>query len=295
MSGPYELHAPLRPVEGGALVVHFSGWIDASGAAAAVIDLVREHCELERLATFDPDVFIDYRARRPVMELRDGVVERLVWSEIELLQGVDPNGTPVLLLTGAEPDAQWRSFADAVCELAVELRIGRSVSIGAYPFATPHTRPTRLACTASDPAVVAGLPYHRGSADVPAGMATALQTRLAERGIAGLGLWAQVPHYVSTMNYPSASIALVEGLRRHAGLSLPTGELLRDAVLQQQRIDQLVSGNDEHETMVRQMELLHDRTVGDEAEDRGDPMPDELPSADDLAAEVERFLRDQGA
>src|SRR4051812_27536099 len=115
------MHGDLPAIASAVLVVHLSGWIDASGAGAAALAAIDGSCKTVPVATFHSDLFIDYRARRPTMELRDGVNTRLVWSEITLRHGVDQNGQEVLTLTGPEPDSQWHRFADAVTRLAAEL------------------------------------------------------------------------------------------------------------------------------------------------------------------------------
>lgn len=290
MTERYELHGPLPTLDRPVLVVHFGGWIDASGAAGAATAALAQACATTPLATFDSDRYVDYRARRPTMELRDGVNTRLVWSDIELRRGADHLGHPVLTLTGPEPDAQWKSFAAAVTELALRLGVYQMVALGAYPFALPHTRPTRLSCTSPSADLIAGMPYEKGSLDVPAGMSAVLEHALTEAGIPSLGLWVQVPHYISAMSYPAASVALLRALRDRTGIDIPAIELEREALVQRQRIDQLVSGNDEHQAMVEQLEHLYDQ-----AEQQAATLAsDDLPSGDDLAAEFERFLRDQG-
>ncbi|MCB0981653.1 MAG: PAC2 family protein [Acidimicrobiaceae bacterium] len=283
----YTPHEDLPRLDRPVLLVALGGWIDAGGAANSAMDAIRSACNVRPLATFDSDVFLDYRARRPVMELRDGVNTRLVWGEILLGVGEDPQGHPVLTLTGPEPDSQWRRFARTVSELALRLGVYQMVALGAYPFASPHTRPPRLAMSSPSAEVVARLPYLRSSVDVPAGMSAVLEHALTEAGVASVGLWAQVPHYLGVMAYPPATLALLNGVREATGVSIPAPDLAGLAVAQRERIDQLVAGNAEHAAMVRELEEVYD-TLGDEAL----PQPGaELPSADDLAAEIEQFLR----
>jgi hypothetical protein len=291
MNPRYELHGELPVLDRPVLVVHLSGWIDASGAAAAAMATLDQACDTKTLATFDGDTFIDYRARRPTMELREGVNTRLVWSDIELKAGVDSKGHPVLTLVGPEPDSQWRAFASAVTQLALQLGVYQAVALGSYPFASPHTRAPRLSSSSPSADVVAGLPYLKNSVDVPAGMSAVLEHALTEAGIASLGLWVQVPHYVSAMSYPAASASLLDGLREVTGITMDTSALQREAEIQRMRIDQLVAGNDEHQAMVEQLEGVYDQ-VEQQSVDLGRAF-DELPSGDELAAEFERFLRDQ--
>ena len=286
----YEVHGELPTLDRPVLVVMLNGWIDASGAAAAAMTAVEDECASQPLATFDSDTFIDYRARRPIMELREGVNTKLTWSEIEMKVGTDTAGRAVLTLTGPEPDSQWKTFARAVTELALRLDVYQMVALGAYPFATPHTRPSRLSSSSPSADVVAGVPYLKNSVDVPAGVSAVLEHALTEAGIASLGIWVQVPHYVSAMSYPGASVALLDGLREVTGISIGAGDLAREADIQRARIDQLVAGNDEHTSMVRTLEAAFDALVGDAGAAMGTT---ELPSGDDIAAEFERFLRDQ--
>ncbi len=284
----YELTGPLPELDHPVLVVHLAGWIDASGASAAALDALDRVCATERLATFDSDTFVDYRARRPTMEIRDGVNARLVWSDIELRRGTDPTGRDVLVLTGPEPDMQWKRFATTVTDLVVRLGAEKAVGFGAYPFATPHTRPTQLSCTSPSAEMVAATPYDKGTVDVPAGISSVLEHALTEAGVPMLGLWARVPHYISAMAYPAASLALLQGLADATGIAIPAPDLQADALKQRQRIDQLVEGNDEHRAMVEQLEALYDRAI-----EQASALGGDLPSGDDLAAEFERFLRDQ--
>jgi hypothetical protein len=287
----YELTGPLPTLDRPVLVVHLNGWIDASGSAAAAMAALDTACDTKTLAVFDGDTFIDYRARRPTMELREGVNTRLVWSDIELKVGTDIQGHPVLTLVGPEPDSQWRAFASAVTQLSLQLGVYQMVALGSYPFASPHTRPPRLSSSSPSADVIANVPYLKSSVDVPAGMSAVLEHALTEAGIASLGLWVQVPHYVSAMSYPAASAALLQGLQEVTGVTIDQGALLREAQVQRARIDQLVVGNDEHQTMVQQLEGLYDQAV--EATAEMDRAMGELPSGDELAAEFEAFLRDQ--
>lgn len=289
MAAPYVLHGELPALDRPVLVVALGGWIDASGAAAAAMAAIDLECSTTPLATFDGDTFLDYRARRPIMELRDGVNTRLVWSDIELKVGHDGHRHPVLTLTGPEPDSQWRRFAAAVTELALQLDVYQMVALGAYPFATPHTRPSRLSSSSPSADVVASVPYLKNSVDVPAGMSAVLEHALTEAGIASLGIWVQVPHYVSAMSYPAASVALLAGLREVTGIDVAAPDLATNATAQRHRIDDLVAANPDHGALVRQLEAAYDE-LAEQTLSLGDA---QLPTGDDLAAEFERFLRDQ--
>jgi hypothetical protein len=275
------------------LLVTLTGWIDASGSAKAAIDAVADDSTASPIIEFDDDVYVDFRARRPVMELRDGLHSVLHWERIQLAHGRDQTGRDLLVLSGPEPDMAWHRFTRIVGDLAVELGVTEMAHLGAYPFAVPHTRPARLSVSSPSIDVLARVPFLRSSIDVPAGIAASLEREMHERAIPSLGIWAQVPHYISSMPYPAASIALLDGLREATGLVFDTADLRAEVIAQGRRLDALVSGNEEHESMLRQLEQLYD--AGDDVVEGGTTAGPSLEyrSGDEIAAELEQFLRDQ--
>jgi hypothetical protein len=289
-AGAYEWLADEPMLHEPVLVVMLTGWIDAAGAAAAAADALSDECETSPIVRFDDDTFIDYRARRPLMELRDGINTDLVWSTIELRAGRSSSGRDVLVLSGPEPDMAWHRFARAVSDLAVELGVTKMIGFGAYPFATPHTRPARLSCTSPSTEVLASVTFQRSSVDVPAGMAAALEHAMHAVKIPALGIWVQVPHYVAAMPYPAASVALLDGLAEATGIEVAAADLRSAIGPQRQRIDATIADNPEHLAMLRQLEELYDAaTDGDVAPSAGF----EMRSGDELADEIQQFLRDQ--
>ena len=282
------LHEPV-------LVVMLTGWIDAAGAAEAAAAALSAGCESSPIARFDDDTFIDFRARRPTMEVREGLNSNLRWSTIEVRAGRAPGGRDVMFLLGPEPDMAWHRFARVVTDVAVEVGVTHMIALGAYPFATPHTRPARLACTTPSSELLATLPHQRSSVDVPAGTASFLEHTLHGRKIPAMTLWAQVPHYLSTMGYPAASIALLDGIAAATGIAVDLTALHNEATIQHRRIEEMIADNAEHRGMLRQLEELYDAV--EEAETTGEQPADdsalELRSGDEIAAEIQRFLRDQ--
>lgn len=279
----YELHQE-PDLESPILVLSLEGWIDAGYAASSAGAVLLAAYDMVPVATFDADELLDHRARRPIMHLVDGVNTGLSWPGIELRSASDEAGNDLLFLLGAEPDHSWRAFTHAVVDLALQFGTRMVVGLGAYPAAVPHTRPTMLSITASTTEVAAAWPYLRGTLDVPAGVQAAIERRCAEVGLPAIGLWAQVPHYTSAMAYPAASLALLKALGDVTGVSVPTGDLAEDASSARSRLDAIIADNPEHAEMVEHLEREADN------QDQAGP----LPSGDDLAAELEQFLREQG-
>jgi proteasome assembly chaperone (PAC2) family protein len=272
---------PDRPV----LVVSLEGWVDAGLGAASATAALLGSIPTEVLATFDGDDLIDQRARRPVLRIVDGVNAGLQWPEIRLLVGEDRDGNDMVFLVGPEPDLHWRPFVAGVVELAQELGVRLVVGLGAFPAAAPHTRPIRLAATATNPDLASRIGVVPGTLEVPAGIEGAMEEAFADTEIPAVGLWARVPHYVSAMPYPAASAALVDGLASVAGLTLDSTGLHAAADLTRSRVDELIDQSTEHKAMVSQLEDNIDAA-------EGTPLNlGPLPSGDEIAAELERYLR----
>ena len=278
------LHEPV-------MIVMLTGWIDAAGAAAAATDQLSRACESSPILSFDDDTYIDYRARRPTMELRDGLNTNLDWATIEMRAGTSPGGRDVIFLVGPEPDMAWRRFARAVSMLATEFGVKQMVSLGAYPFAAPHTRAARLSVSSPSIEMLAAVSFARSSVDVPAGMAGVLEHAMHAQKIPALGIWAQVPHYVSAMEYPAASVALLDGLAEVTGISIDALGLRADVEAQRIRLDRMIAEKPENEAMLRQLEELHDLAPGTDDDDEVDEL--ELRSGDEIAREIQEFFRDQ--
>ncbi len=285
----YDLH-DQPSLNAPVLVVVLEGWIDAGYAAGTAIHTLMEGLDTYPVATFDADRLLDHRARRPIMHLLDGVNTGLSWPGIELRAGTDEAGNDIMFLLGAEPDHAWRGFTEEVIELAQDFGTRMVVGLGAYPATVPHTRPITLSVTASSAELAAVSGLLRGSLDVPAGVQAAIEFRCGELDLPAVGLWAQVPHYVSgePTPYPAAALALIEQLERTAGLRLPKGELSSDANRTRNRIDTAMASNGDHLAMLHALEARHDEQLAEAG-----AATDQLPSADELAEEVERFLRDQ--
>jgi len=289
-----ELNGDLPRLGKPVLVVMLQGWIDAAGAANEAMNAIEAQINPIPIATFDADVFIDFRARRPTMEIRDGRNSNIEWPSIDLYAGHDRNGRDVLILTGSEPDSAWHRFSAAVRELCLRLDVSMMVGLGAYPFPTPHTRPSNLSCTTPSSDLLNKHAFVRTSVDVPAGMAAVLEQVLHDAGIPSISIWAQVPQYIPAMTYPAAAVALLDGLKDTAGLVFDRGSLQQEAVIQTERLDRLVAKNAEHQEMVEKLEQAYDTMAPRPSTDPNAELLSEkdIPSPEELTAELEAFLRD---
>lgn len=265
------------------LIVALEGWIDPGYAAATALGALLDQFLTRTLAVFNSDDIIDQASRRAWLRVEEGVRGRLFWPSPRLRVGTDRADASVAFLVGPEPDYRWSAFASEVADLVVELGTRRVIGLGAFPAPTPHTRPLAVVATSSDPELAREVGFVSGGIVVPIGIGDVIGERCAEAGIPSLGLWARMPHYVSGMAYPAGAVALLERLASLTGFAIDTSDLQRSARRAKRRVDDLIAQSEEHSEMVRQLE-----EQADEEEVLGAAV---LPSGDELAEELERYLR----
>jgi hypothetical protein len=277
--------APPSPV----LVVALDGWVDAGLAGGTAMASLLEAVETWPYAVFDSEELLDQRARRPKLKIVDGINDGIEWPQVILSVGADRLGSGIAMLAGPEPDMHWRSFSDAVAELSTALEVRLMVGFGGFPAAAPHTRPVKLAATASSGQLAQKIGFIPGAIDVPAGIQAVIERACSKAGIPSVGLWARVPHYVAAMPFPAASAALLDGLAILTGLVIDSHHLDEAADAARKKVDELIAQSSEHLEMVRQLELQIDELEGTPGvfDDRV------VPSGDEIAAELERYLRGQ--
>ena len=268
----------LPPLQEPVLIASFDGWVDAAEAASSAVGLLAAEATL--IATFDPDAIFDYRSRRPVLDVIDGRLSALHWPEFAI-RHTSMGDRDLLVFTGAEPDLRWRELADDVAGLCTALGVAQWISIGSVPGAVAHTMPVPVMTTASeDDLLAAGTA--RGPAGllrVPSAVLSALEMAVSAAGIPSVGFFAQVPPYAS-IGYAAASIALLERVAGHLEIDIPMEGLREEEREQFARYDAAVRSDAMLKQTVEQLENV----AGDIDEER-------LPSGDDLAREIERFLR----
>jgi predicted ATP-grasp superfamily ATP-dependent carboligase len=288
--GLYEVHQ-RPPLDAPVLVIAPDGWIDAGLAGGGAMAALLEDVPTEVVATFDSDEFIDYRARRPMSVMEDGVYHDLTWPRIELRSGHDADGHDLLVLVGPEPDSRWRAFTGAVAELSGMFGVRLLVGMAGFPAPVPHTRTAPLAASASSTELATSIGVVPGTLQVPAGILAALGERLGMEGVPTIGLWARVPHYAAGLPYPDASVQLLDGLARVTGVRVDASDLREAAGDTHRRLDELASNSAQHRALIRQLESQFDA----EAENQSALAAGwaNLPTGDELAAELEKYLRDE--
>ncbi|HEV2825863.1 MAG TPA: PAC2 family protein, partial [Actinomycetota bacterium] len=240
---------------------------------------LRSRWNANPLATFAADELIDFRARRPVVRLASGTIEEVTWSPTELLQAAPGGGRDALLLVGPEPDFRWRAFCEEVVEACRRLGVGEVFGLGAFPAPALHTDPVAVVGTSADPDLAGRLETVPVIAELSAGIQTVLEERLHRAGIPATGLWARVPPYLAGGTHPPAALALVDTLGRLTGVEVETTELQAATKDHLEQVEQAIRERPQIAEFVDQIRGM----VEQGADER-------IPSGDEIAAELERFL-----
>lgn len=272
-----------------------TGFTDAGNAVSGLIEHLRETADPQPVVVFDNDVLLDYRARRPVISFDQDHLTEFRPARLDLSLATDALGQPFLLLSGYEPDFAWNAFARTVLDLAAEFEVSGLNWLHSIAMPVPHTRPigTTVSGNRRDLNVVHSV--WRPRTQVPATAGHLLEFRFAERGDRAVGFVLLVPHYLAETENPNAVITAAEKLMASTGLVLMLDEVheRRDDYLA--KIDEQVVANDELQQMVHNLERRYDaymagRNPEDGSYDEGGFNERDLPSADELAAELERYL-----
>ena len=287
--------AGSEPAERRALVlVHdLSGDFDAANSAALAGAALLTRLPHRVVARFDADSLIDHRAHRPRMTFTADRYVSYTAPEIVLYALEDDAGEEFLLLHGAEPDRSWERFVAAVRGLVERLGVTSVVALQAIPMPVPHTRPVTVTAHATRRSLIETYPVYWGELRIPGSVSALLELRMGEAGVDALGVAAHVPHYLAQATYPAASLTLLEHLGRLTGLHLPTETLQEAAQANRTEIDAQIAQSAENTSVVAALEQQYDNYMAaHESTGLLGPAGD-VPSADELGAEFERFLADQ--
>jgi predicted ATP-grasp superfamily ATP-dependent carboligase len=272
-----------RPI----MLLAMSGWVDAASVGTDAIEIIAEGGEV--VAAFEPDELFDYRSSRPVLNFSSGELTEISWPRLEIVQRTI-DGIDLLIATGNEPDFRWQQLTREFVELANRYDVRRFVTLGAVPAPVPHTRPIRVVCTTSDPELLLDadevLP---NDLVVPGAAVSVLRQGVADAGIPAIGYWVQTPHYLQSPFHPGV-LSLIERVGDQIGVEFPTADLAEKASDQLEDIDSDLSERPDAREYVERLEQMQDRQA-----EQNEPPPvfsfEDIPSPDEIGAEVEKFLR----
>jgi len=276
-----------RPV----LIMAFSGWNDAAEAATTAARYLATSLRAEKFAEIDPEEFYHFGLSRPFVRFKSGseTEREVIWPATEFSVAQSPDlARDFIVGVAAEPHLKWRTYCQTVLELARRSQVTLVLTLGALLAEVPHTRPVRLVGGASDPELAARLQVRPTRYEGPTGIVGVLNTICRDEGMATASLWANVPHYISGIENPKATLALIRRVLPLLGATLDLGDLDEAGRQFEQNLKEIVSQNAKIAGYIAKLES---RDVEDESETSS--QVSDLPPASELVAEIEQFLRQQ--
>ncbi len=292
------------------LVAAFEGWNDAGEAASTSVRHLIEQWNGKEFASIDPELFFDFSSTRPEVQLVDGRTRKIEWpSNTFHAAPLGTSGRDVILLLGNEPQLRWRTFCAHIIDVARTCNVDMVVTLGSLLADVPHTRPVRITGTTADPEMLEELGLQRSRYEGPTGIVGVLHDALSRAGFRSCSLWAAVPHYLPGTPSPKAALALLERASAVLQIHIPTLSIEINAAQYDRQVDEVVEADDDMVSYVRRLEMSHDAGDDEDDDDLDDDVDEvedaiadppslrgengEIPSGDELAAELERYLRDQ--
>ncbi|ERK69663.1 MULTISPECIES: proteasome assembly chaperone family protein [Leifsonia] len=287
----FELNPAVEVPEGLPLVAGLTGFADAGAGVSQLGTYLLGTLDSEVVATFDADILLDYRARRPIIYFDQDHLADYQPATLKLYLAYDELRQPFLLLSGFEPDFRWEAFTEAVLGLIEQYRVRSVTWVHAIPMPVPHTRPIGVTVSGNRSELIETMSVWKPQTQVPGNALHLLEYRLQHLNHPTAGFVLLIPHYLADTEYPAAAIAGLDSISAATGLIFPSDRLRQEDRDFIANIDEQVAGNAELAKLVGTLEERHD-TYMEDNQPRS-PLTDrdgELPSADEIAAELENFL-----
>lgn len=273
---------PTRALRSPILVTAWNGWFDVGGAATFAVEEMRGP-EATLLASIDAEEFFDFNECRPKLRFDANGKRFVEWPPNEVYyRELDNHERDLVFMGGVEPHLRWRAFVDAILEVIERLDVQLVVTMGATLSEVPHTRPPIVSGSTTNPNLGKRLNLNRPSYQGPTGIVGALHQRLSSTKIPAVSLRASAPAYVSGSPSPKVSRALLERFEQVTGLPTHWAKLNEETERWESEINDSMADNDDIVRYVRYLEARYDHDA-----------KSSLPTPDEIAREVERFLRHQ--
>jgi len=273
------------------LVAGLTGFADAGGVVTQVNRYLLDALESERVGTFNNDLLMDYRARRPVFQFEETHLTSYESPRLSLDLVQDELGSPFLFLSGYEPDFLWETMSQTILGLIDSLEVSTSSWVHAIPMPVPHTRSLGVTVSGNREDITDALSVWRPTTGVPGTLMHLIEYRLQEAEHPTAGFVVLVPHYLADTEFPDAAITALQSVTKATGLIFPTDSLRESGREFLTGIGKQVEDNTELEKLIESLEKRHDSYMEDNAVPS--PLMDadgEVPSADMIGSELENFL-----
>jgi len=266
------------------MICAFDGWNDGGEAATTAARTLRSQWGARRFAEIDPEEFYDFQVHRPTVRLVDGTTRRIDWPANRFFWA-RVNDRDAVVFMGVEPNVRWRTYGEAILQVCADLGVELLVTLGAFLADVPHTRPAPVNAASEDPDWLARAEVVPARYEGPTGIVGVVSAAAARAGIPVLSLWAAAPHYLPQSRNPKVALALLEALRDLTGLEVDTGEIELSARVFEREVTESIEEDGNLAGYVARLEQAAEQMDQEDASI-------EVPSGEDLAAELERYLRE---
>ena len=277
------------------MLIAFSGWNDAAEAATGAASHIlgawtdAEHAlndqvgvVPELIADIDPEEFYDFQVNRPIVDIDESQIRSLTWPGTQIFGLATPNfNFDFIIVRGVEPSMKWKTFTHDLLDLADDLEVQRIITLGSMLADAPHSRPITVTGSGAHPEIAKRLGVEVSRYEGPTGILGVIADACLRRGIDAISLWAAIPHYASNSPSPKATLALINALEDFLEISLPQGDLHADSLEWESEVDELAREDSDVAEYVKALEESKDSALLSDV------------SGEDLARELERFLRRQ--
>jgi proteasome assembly chaperone (PAC2) family protein len=274
------------------LLLTYEGWSNAAGVATETGQFLIEHLQGKRFASIDPEEFYSFAEQRPQARYNDAGEREIIWPENDFYFCAQPQlDHDIIIATGVEPHLKWRTFTNTMIDFIKKCEVYQTVTLGALWADVLYSAPVAFSGSSTDPELAERLGLSGGSRyEGPTGMVGVLHDMLRRHNLTSASIWANMPYYVSVTPNPKGILALSRRGMEIVGLPQDFPELEEEAGDFDSRVAEAIAKDPKVQAHVKDLE----RRAAREQQRSRPSLAQETPaSGDDLAAEFERYLREQ--
>ncbi|MEK6709013.1 MAG: PAC2 family protein [Nitrospinota bacterium] len=266
------------------LLMAFAGWNDASSAATTAASVIAQEMKGRKFAHIEADIFYNFQDMRPLVSLDSQGMRRITWPSNAFYACRTPDlDHDLVVFLGVEPHLQWKRFTELVLHMVRQMNVRVAVTLGALLADVYHGAKVRITGSSTNPELGTRLGLRRSRYEGPTGIVGILNNLFRDENLPAVSVWANTPHYVNVSPNPKAALALVERMSDFLSIPFDAASLQIGAQEFDEKVDQALASNQAVKDYVEQLRL---RSSDEEEEGN-------LPSGEDLARELERYLREQ--
>lgn len=273
-----------RPLGQPTALVAYRGWGDAGEASSRAVEHVLSIHPSVLLDEIDAEEYFDFQVLRPEIQFGQEGDISLTWPSTKIYLTTPAGGKPLLIIVGDEPHARWKAYVRQILDLCRAAGVEKVLTMGAFMGQVSHTFPVPMVGRASHPDLLRRHGLFGSNYQGPTGIVGVLHQAFSQEGWRALTLWAAVPHYLSTQEYPPASLALIRKASQILDIDLEPAPLEVEVSEFHRKLEAVIAESEDLAGYIKQLER--------ELAQSGEILPEDLEDArDQMISEIEDFLR----